>query len=174
MPGLVPLPRHEADGLHAEVLWVDRFGNCQLNVGPAELAQLAPDAQVVAVTVGDERHGDAVTATAHGVRTFAELGAGALGLVLDSHGMYALVLDQRSAAAELALAQGDAVRISVVDDAPGAVVAPCPCGPNPMQPTRSNGSSAASVTSVRPATTLTLGLLLVLILVAGIISLIRI
>ncbi len=124
MPGLVPLPRHEADGLHAEVLWVDRFGNCQLNVGPAELAQLTPDAQVVAVTIGDERRGDAVTATAHGVRTFADLGAGALGLVLDSHGMYALVLDQRSAAAELSLAQGDAVRISVVDDAPGAVVAP--------------------------------------------------
>ena len=25
------------DGIHAEVLWVDRFGNCQLNVGPDDL-----------------------------------------------------------------------------------------------------------------------------------------
>ena len=84
VPGLVPLPRHEADGLHAEVLWVDRFGNCQLNVGPAELAALTDD-EVVAVEVGDERRAARV------VRTFAELGAGSLGLVLDSHGMYALV-----------------------------------------------------------------------------------
>ncbi len=108
VPGLVPLPRHEADGLHAEVLWVDRFGNCQLNVGPAELAALTDD-EVVAVEVGDERRAARV------VRTFAELGAGSLGLVLDSHGMYALVLDQRSAAAELAVAQGDAVCIVSLD-----------------------------------------------------------
>ena len=37
MPGMVALPREEADGLHAEVLWVDRFGNCQLNIGPDDL-----------------------------------------------------------------------------------------------------------------------------------------
>jgi len=108
VPGLVPLPQHEEDGLHAEVLWVDRFGNCQLNVGPAELAALTDD-EVVAVEVGDERRAARV------VRTFAELGAGSLGLVLDSHGMYALALDQRSAAAELAVAQGDAVCIVSLD-----------------------------------------------------------
>ena len=38
VPGMIALPRTEADGIHAEVLWVDRFGNCQLNVGPDELA----------------------------------------------------------------------------------------------------------------------------------------
>ncbi len=37
MPGMVALPRDEPDGVHAEVLWVDRFGNCQLNVGPEDL-----------------------------------------------------------------------------------------------------------------------------------------
>ncbi len=43
--------------------------------------------------------------------------------MLDSHGMYALALDQRSAAAELRLATGDEVRLSVIDDdAPGAAV----------------------------------------------------
>jgi S-adenosyl-L-methionine hydrolase (adenosine-forming) len=109
-PGLVPLPRLEPDGLHAEVLWVDRFGNCQLNVGPAELEQVGEDTDVVAIVVGDDRR------AARSARAFAELGPGAIGLVLDSHGMYALALDQRSAAAELGLVAGDAVRISPVDD----------------------------------------------------------
>jgi S-adenosylmethionine hydrolase len=111
-------------------LWVDHYGNCQLNVGPAELEALTDD-EVVAVEVGDERRAARV------VHTFAELGAGSLGLVLDSHGMYALVLDQRSAAAELAIAQGDAVCIVTVDGAaaaPGAevgVAAPTTRRPGP-------------------------------------------
>src|SRR5690606_23664863 len=29
LPGLIPIPRDADDGLAAEVLWVDRFGNCQ-------------------------------------------------------------------------------------------------------------------------------------------------
>ena len=89
MPGMVPLPREEPDGIHAEVLWVDRFGNCQLNVGPDELDQ---DVAVWGVTIGDERR------IARPATTFADLGPGSIGLVLDSQGMYALALDQRSAA----------------------------------------------------------------------------
>ena len=38
LPGMVPLPREEPEGLVGEVLWVDHFGNCQLNVGPDEIA----------------------------------------------------------------------------------------------------------------------------------------
>ena len=38
LPGMVPLPREEAEGLVGEVLWVDHFGNCQLNIGPDEIA----------------------------------------------------------------------------------------------------------------------------------------
>ncbi len=34
LPGMVPLPREEAGGLVGEVLWVDHFGNCQLNISP--------------------------------------------------------------------------------------------------------------------------------------------
>ena len=37
VPGVIPVPRSEPDGLVAEVLWVDRFGNAQLNVGPDDL-----------------------------------------------------------------------------------------------------------------------------------------
>ena len=37
-PALVPLPQEEEDGrIRGEVLWVDRFGNCQLNVAPEQL-----------------------------------------------------------------------------------------------------------------------------------------
>ncbi|MGQ0742888.1 MAG: SAM hydrolase/SAM-dependent halogenase family protein [Acidimicrobiales bacterium] len=37
MPGLVPLPQESAGGVAAEILWVDRFGNAQLNIGPEDL-----------------------------------------------------------------------------------------------------------------------------------------
>src|SRR6478752_8346790 len=37
LPATVPLPRDDGDAVVAEVLWVDRFGNCQLNVGPDDL-----------------------------------------------------------------------------------------------------------------------------------------
>jgi S-adenosylmethionine hydrolase len=107
MPGMVPLPREEADGIHADVLWVDRFGNCQLNVGPDDLT---PGVDVWAVTIGEDRRAARIATS------FGELGAGAVGLVLDSQGLYALALDQRSAARELGLAAGDAVHLSAVGD----------------------------------------------------------
>jgi len=110
LPGTVPLPRDEPDGLHAEVLWVDRFGNCQLNVSPDDL----PDgATLIAVTVGEERR------VGHVATTFADLTRGQLGLVVDSHGMCALAFDQHSAAADLRLGAGDAVLLSPVDDGDG-------------------------------------------------------
>jgi S-adenosylmethionine hydrolase len=114
MPGVIPLPRSEADGIHAEVLWVDRFGNCQLNVGPDELVELSAEGcragDVVTVVVGDERR------SARLVSAFGELPPGTVGLVLDSQGMYALALDRRSAAAELALGAGDAVLLVAAGD----------------------------------------------------------
>jgi S-adenosylmethionine hydrolase len=114
VPGMIALPRTETDGIHAEVLWVDRFGNCQLNVGPDELDSLLASSgertAVVTVSCGDERRGARV------VSTFGELAVGAVGLVLDSQGMYALALDQRSAASELAIGPGDAVVLSAGAD----------------------------------------------------------
>ena len=117
-PGMIALPRHEADGLYCEVLWVDRFGNCQLNVGPDEVAAVADGATVVTIAIDGERR------AARLASTFAELPAGSVGLVLDSQGMYALALDQRSAAGELHLAQGDAVLITAAESDPGAVTTP--------------------------------------------------
>jgi S-adenosyl-L-methionine hydrolase (adenosine-forming) len=121
VPGMIALPRTESDGIHAEVLWVDRFGNCQLNVGPDELAALTDgrDGDVVTVVCGDERR------SARLVTTFGELTTGTVGLVVDSQGMYALALDRRSAASELSLGPGDAVVLSASSDeapAPGTPV----------------------------------------------------
>jgi len=108
LPGMVPLPREEPDGIHAEVLWVDRFGNCQLNVGPDDLA----GDDVWTIVAGDDRR------SARIVMTFSELGAGSLGLVRDSHGMLALAMDRRSAAGELGIDVGDAVRLTTDDSPP--------------------------------------------------------
>ena len=94
LPGTVPLPRHEDDGLHAEVLWVDRFGNCQLNIDPDELDGWGERVEIV---IGED-----VRAATVG-RHFSGLGAGEIGLVTDSFGMLGVVLDRRSAAAELGL-----------------------------------------------------------------------
>lgn len=107
LPGMVPLPRQEVDGIHAEVLWVDRFGNCQLNVGPEDLPA---GEEIWGVTVGGERRVARITTA------FGHLGAGSLGLILDSQGVYALAFDRRSAAVELDIGVGDAAILSPLDD----------------------------------------------------------
>ena len=117
LPGTVPLPREEGDALVAEVLWVDRFGNAQLNIGPDELLPHWGDHLQLRVASPTSPDGPilrrAVRAT-----SFAELPAGTVGLVLDSYGMLAVALDQRSAADELGLAAGDQVTIVALDDPP--------------------------------------------------------
>ena len=107
LPGMVPLPRLETEGLVGEVLWVDHFGNCQLNIGPEDIADWATQIQV---SFGDSQR---VATRQH---TFADVGTGAVGLVVDSCGMLALVLDQRSAAAELGLGAGDQVTLARLPD----------------------------------------------------------
>jgi len=107
LPGMVPLSRIEPEGLVGEVLWVDHFGNCQLNIGPDEIDGWGTQVQV---TFGDTQR---VASRKH---TFADVSTGAVGLVVDSCGMLALVLDQRSAAAELGLGPGDQVTLVQLSD----------------------------------------------------------
>lgn len=102
-PGLVPLPRIEGEALAAEVLWVDHYGNAQLNVGPDEVADLG---ERVAV-----RWGEQVRMAAR-VYAFEDIGAGQLGLIVDSYGLLALVLERASAADELRLKAGDPVTLA--------------------------------------------------------------
>ena len=97
----------------AEVLWVDRFGNAQLNVDPDELE---PFGERVRVVIGES------TRSGRRVRAFADAGPGEIGLIIDSYGLVAVVLDRRSAAEELGLDAGSAVRLEpYADDGDDAV-----------------------------------------------------
>jgi hypothetical protein len=124
LPGVVPLSRFEAGAVLCEVLWVDHYGNCQLNIGPDDLADLGVSGlgQRVRVTVGDRSAPTVRVAML--ADSFAAVGIGAVGLVVDSYGMLALALDRRSAAEELGIAAGDQVELTVLadDDAPVAGV----------------------------------------------------
>ncbi len=108
LPGVVPLPRKVNDGLVGEVLWVDHYGNCQLNIGPEEIADWGAQVQVAC---GESQR---VATRQH---TFSDVAAGAVGLVVDGCGMLALVLDQRSAAMELGIGPGDQITLAPLTDA---------------------------------------------------------
>ena len=126
LPGTVPLPREEGDTLVAEVLWVDRFGNAQLNVGPDDLpSQWGRHLQVRLVDPTDPSGHSTRAAIRAG--SFAELGPGRLGLVVDSYGMLAMAMDQRSAADDLGVVATDQVVLRALDDPP-PVAAPVELG----------------------------------------------
>ena len=103
LPGVVPLTRLDDEVLKAEVLWVDRFGNAQLNVDPEDLR---PFGDRLTVGVGNR------TRTATTVVAFGALAPGELGLLVDSYGLVSLTLDRASAADELGLGPGAPVDLS--------------------------------------------------------------
>jgi S-adenosylmethionine hydrolase len=111
LPGVVPLSRSEGDDIIAEVTWIDRYGNCQLNVGPDDVASLGERVSLTLTSPTGERS----TRAASVARNFAEIGGG-IGLVVDSFGMLAVSIDRGSAAEELSIAVGDAVRLSVLTE----------------------------------------------------------
>lgn len=111
-PGVFPISEVGEDGISCEVLWVDRYGNAQLNVDPAELDSLGD--------VFDVRH-DGRARAARRVRSFKDLGVGTVGLVADSYGFVALVCDRSSAAEELGVDPGHQLVLAPIeaDDAGG-------------------------------------------------------
>lgn len=118
-PALLGVARHTDGAIEAEVLWIDTFGNAQLNVGPEDLDGAWPsdDALVVALLL------DGVpvkTRVAKRVASYAELGVGELGLVVDSYGLVALAANKASAAAELGLSAGDGVRLAPPEEGAGS------------------------------------------------------
>ena len=112
LPGVLPVAVVESDGLHAEVLWVDRFGNLQLNVDPGELDALeAGDRYRVRVA---ER-----VFPAQRVSAYDDVPTGGLGVLVDSWGMVSLVVARASAAADLGIGAGGAVVLGPAGDDPG-------------------------------------------------------
>ena len=114
LPGVIPLPQADDTKVIAQVLWVDQFGNAQLNVGPDDLAATFGERIDVLISTPTDPTGG-VTRSALQARSFAELAGGAIGLVLDSSGMLALAMDQRSASEELGLDAGDQVTLTPSD-----------------------------------------------------------
>jgi S-adenosyl-L-methionine hydrolase (adenosine-forming) len=113
LPGVVPLARHDGDTITCEVLWVDRYGNAQLNLGLDDVAPLAATGEMVTLRVHED------TRSARIDTTFAALGPGRLGLIVDSYGLLALALDRASAAAELRLVAGTEVTLVALRDDEG-------------------------------------------------------
>ena len=125
LPGLLPLTRDDDGALVAEVLWVDRYGNCQLNVDPGDIDAFGPRVQV--------RWGDDVR-TGHRAPTYEGIDAGQVGLVVDSYGMLSVCLGRRSAAAELGLHVGSEVLLQAPSDDDAPVTRSQPVNLTPRSP----------------------------------------
>jgi S-adenosylmethionine hydrolase len=108
-PGVLPLSTVEGGTVQAEVLWVDHFGNVQLNVDPDDLTAIAPGGERVRVRLGDGK-----TRAAKRALTYGDLAQGELGLIVDSYGLVSIAFDRMSAAAELKLRAGDGLTLEIV------------------------------------------------------------
>ena len=145
----MPLSRPEGPGILAEVLWVDRFGNAQLNLGADDIAGWGDR---IRLRIGETVRSAVV------VDAFGTLGPGQIGLVIDSYGLLAVCLDRRSAAEELGLGPAEPVVLEPIPDDEGVQLRLCPGGVP---------SAPVACPPMRPATTLALILLLAAILIAG-------
>ncbi len=139
VPGLVSLPQHDEGGaIHGEVWWIDRFGNCQLNIDPDELrahgaepgapvevrfspgappsalasSGSAPTVGKAAVSAGEQAR------SVRWVHTYGDAKPAELVLLVDSYGLTSLALDRGSAASECKLEPASPVTLVP----PGATV----------------------------------------------------
>ncbi len=114
MPGLMPLARSEGGALIAEVLWVDHFGNAQLNIGADDLDDLLDNDPTARVRM-DFTAGGRVGFRMAGIKdTFADIASSDAGLVSDSYGLLSICLNQRSAAEELGIHVGTEITLSML------------------------------------------------------------
>jgi len=107
MPGVLPISHFENDEMLCEVLWVDHFGNCQLNVDPDEIESLGRE--FVVDIAGEEWVGIRVDA-------YDDIPTGRLGVLTDSSGLLSVAVARGSAASELSLGEGLEVRLRALDE----------------------------------------------------------
>jgi S-adenosylmethionine hydrolase len=107
LPGLLPVTTEQDGTLAAEVLWVDRYGNAQLNVDPDEVESWGAR---IRLRWGED------TRVARRARTYDELADGEVGLVVDSYGLLSVAVPRTSAAGLLRLDAGDPVSLVRLDD----------------------------------------------------------
>lgn len=105
-PGMIPIAREEDGILQCEVLWIDRYGNVQLNVDAEEVASYGDP---VRITYADKSR------VVRRAAAYANVTPGDVGLVIDSYGLVSLAADRSSAAEALRLRPGDNVQIRSVD-----------------------------------------------------------
>jgi hypothetical protein len=115
MPGVLPLPSEDGDAITGEVWWVDRFGNCQLNIGPDELLTkgTGPGASLE-LRFGNEAR------MARWVGTYSDARPSELVVLTDSYGLLSIALDRASAAAACGLRAGSAITIAPPPSRSGA------------------------------------------------------
>lgn len=119
VPGTVSLPHEDDAGIAGEVWWVDRFGNCQLNIDPAQLGARGGEVGgPVEVRIGGE------TRLARWVTSYAEARPAELVVLVDSYGLLSLAFDRRSAAAECGVHAGSGVTLEVPRRGPSIPVHP--------------------------------------------------
>lgn len=121
MPGLVTLPQTGDAEIIAEVTWVDAYGNCQLNVGPADLVALDVVRDDGGTVLGRTLSVvvDSLPRSARVVAAYDDIADGAIGLVIDSYGMLAVSKRQDSAARDVGLGAGDQVVLRAAEGGGG-------------------------------------------------------
>ena len=103
LPGVLPVSHFDGDDLMAQVLWIDSFGNAQLNIDPDEIEGWGDRIQV---SFNDQVH------TGHVVDAYRGVGPNEVGLLVDSYGLVSIIVDQKSAAQHLGLDSATAVRLT--------------------------------------------------------------
>ncbi|HJP16157.1 MAG TPA: SAM-dependent chlorinase/fluorinase [Acidimicrobiales bacterium] len=100
VPAIIPVSYIDEGTLHAEVLWIDQYGNIQLNIGFEDL----PEGQLQ-VKIEEQIHSvDRVT-------TFDQIPESGFGLIVDSSGLIEIAALRSSAAKELRTSTGDSIQI---------------------------------------------------------------
>ena len=105
IPAIIPVSYIEEEILFTEVLWIDQYGNIQLNIGIEDL----PEGQLQ-IKIGERTYPTNV------VSAFDQIPEGGVGLIVDSAGLIAVASLRSSAALEFSVSTGDSIQIQQATD----------------------------------------------------------